>query len=604
MVIEYENNGKTSEETAERAAMLSGFTKGPSTNPIVAVGVRTNGDHTHITNFINLHGIAALFSKRFNFLEADMSVSLLGEFSSLPGVESVNLVARPSVPDLSKPPPLEELPVQLRTEILSRIASRSSAASGSQSIISTETDAALAHGADAWHDAGFKGQGIRIGIIDIGFTGFSDLQGPGKDLPSAVKARCYTSISPDVTPTKDINDCSDNGLKHGTAVSEAVMDIAPGVELYIANPKGKTQLELTVDWMKNNKVDVINHSIFYHWLGPGDGTPGAKDDVLAVVAKAVEGEDGMVWINAAGNFGEKDVFFGRYSDSEDQWGDDGWMDFSEKSLSDVPVDTNRVWIRRTGEYNFDLRWKHSDPSDPADLNAYFCRDLYCTFENVVAVGRHPEGYEDDQLLRISGKDFVQGPDNDYSYDYGYIRIWHSSGAKPEWVQLLIYGPNTDVAKFLLYWTPHYSIITPGDSSAPGSMAVGAARAYDLQSSVPKYNLYGAGSRGPLPNGAVKPEIVGDHLRPSTSIDPFYGTSQAAAHISGLAALVLQRFPSKTPSQVSEYLKQHAKPQPALPNDPRFEDNPSASDPPNNSWGWGFGFFANASGIGPSDGESK
>ena len=562
--------------------MLSGYTKGPSTNPIVAVGVRTNGDHTHITNFIDLHGIAALFSKRFNFLEADMSVSLLGEFSNLPGVESVNLVARPSVPDLSKPPPLESLPAEVRNQIFNGIASRSSPASGSQSITSTETDAMLARLADAWHEADFKGQGIRIGIIGAGFTGFSDLQRPGKDLPSVVKARCYTSISSGAKPTGDINDCRDSGLTHGTTAPEAVMGVAPEAEFYIANPQGAFQLSQTVEWMKDNKVDVINHFAHYHWLGSGDGTSRSEGDVLAVVAKAVEGEDGMVWINSAGNFGEKDVFFGRYSDSEDQWGDDGWMDFSEKSLSDVPVDTNRVWIRRTGGYHFDLRWKHSDPSNPTDLNAYLCRDVYCTFENVIAAGRHPEGYEDDPLLRISGKNFVQLPDNDndygYGYDNGYIRIWHTSGAKPEWVQLLIYDLNTDVIKFPMYWTPYYSIVTPADSSEPGAMAVGAAGVYELQSLSPKYNLYDAGSRGPLPDGAVKPEIIGDHLQPSISLDPFYGTSQAAAHISGLAALVLQRFPSKTPSQVAEYLKQHAKPQPALPDDPRFENDPSAPEP--------------------------
>ncbi len=33
--------------------------------------------------------------------------------------------------------------------------------------------------ADAWHDAGFTGAGIRIGVLDLGFSGYEDLLGSG-----------------------------------------------------------------------------------------------------------------------------------------------------------------------------------------------------------------------------------------------------------------------------------------------------------------------------------------------------------------------------------------------------------------------------------------
>ena len=43
----------------------------------------------------------------------------------------------------------------------------------------------LWHGAKSWHDADppLRGEGVRIGVIDVGFYGFKQLQMPG-DVPS------------------------------------------------------------------------------------------------------------------------------------------------------------------------------------------------------------------------------------------------------------------------------------------------------------------------------------------------------------------------------------------------------------------------------------
>ena len=51
-----------------------------------------------------------------------------------------------------------------------------------------------------------------------------------------------------------------------------------------------------------------------------------------------------------------------------------------------------------------------------------------------------------------------------------------------------------------------------------------------------------------------------------------GTSQASPHVAGLAALVKQRFPDYPPAQIANYLKTHADPRGAVPN---------------NTWGHGF-----------------
>jgi hypothetical protein len=50
---------------------------------------------------------------------------------------------------------------------------RTAARQVSQKVVS---QGVTAHGADAWHQAGFKGKGVKIGIIDTGFEGFMGLQ--------------------------------------------------------------------------------------------------------------------------------------------------------------------------------------------------------------------------------------------------------------------------------------------------------------------------------------------------------------------------------------------------------------------------------------------
>ena len=87
------------------------------------------------------------------------------------------------------------------------------------------------HLSEAWNQAGYSGQGIKVGVIDLGFEGFRDLM--GVELPANVQARCYTDLG---RFTRNLADC-ENGDDHGTGVAETIIDVAPQVSLYIANPK-------------------------------------------------------------------------------------------------------------------------------------------------------------------------------------------------------------------------------------------------------------------------------------------------------------------------------------------------------------------------------
>ena len=69
-----------------------------------------------------------------------------------------------------------------------------------------------------------------------------------------------------------IENC-DTYRAHGTAVVEALLNVAPEVDLYIARPVGRKQLYDAVEWMVRQKnVDIISYSVSQRFDGSGDGT--------------------------------------------------------------------------------------------------------------------------------------------------------------------------------------------------------------------------------------------------------------------------------------------------------------------------------------------
>ena len=164
------------------------------------------------------------------------------------------------------------------------------------------SEGSAAHGAPAWHAAGVRGQGVKIGIIDTGFEGFASLM--GTELPSLVEARCYIDIG---VFNSSLSSCDNsNESTHGTAVTETAFDIAPDSTYYISNPISFGDLQTAVQWMVTQDVDVINYSVSYYWDGPGDGTSPFGDSPLRNVDTAIA--SGITWVTAAGNEAESTWF--------------------------------------------------------------------------------------------------------------------------------------------------------------------------------------------------------------------------------------------------------------------------------------------------------
>ena len=409
-----------------------------------------------------------------------------------------------------------------------------------------------------------------MGIIDTSFDGFGKLMGGDLPLAARVEAQCYTSHM-DTSPSPVIADCGDNApgdSHHGTAVAQAVMDMAPEVSLYISNSAlgagdefARTRLKQDVDWMITQGVKVINYSIGWGLTeGLGDGAPQEINAVLDTIDTAVA--SGIIWVNSAGNEHQR-RWHGPFTDTNSPR--DTYHDYA---LNDDRNYINNVRVDKP--VIVEMRWDDSWKSADCDVDLYLFRD---GLNSPVRISI------DSQFGRADDKPYEEikySPTVAGNY-YLRIRKFRCLNASDlSWLQLYVSGPY-----HLEHFSTGYSIEFPAESKNPGTLAVGAAK-WSTPSAIQSYS-----SRGPTTDGRKKPEIVGADCGQANfySEGPpgcwFPGTSQAAPHVAGMAALVKDRFPDYSPEQTAIYLKENA--------EQRVPPAPDNTDP-NNIWGHGFGLL--------------
>ena len=536
--------------TANSAAADAPISQGES----IAVTFYMRGDAAALADFLRANDGAPL-NIGDDYVEAYVPISLLVRASEYPGVARVQAIVPPQPTD--------------DTSILIKGKARVTP----PELGNVTSQAVDLHGADAWHDANYTGRGVKVGVIDPSFEGFSELM--GNELPDNVIARCYgrLGILPGVSRiSSKVADCepiiTSNVTNHGAIVAESLLDIAPDVTLYISNvSQTKGDLKNTVDWMISQGVQVINYSASWPWDGPGDGKSPYSDSPLQTVDEAVNG--GIIFVNSAGNNNEN-TWFGSFID-EDR---DGAMTFDENSRDDdpdilEPEELNDITLKFNQPIRVELRWSDSWGGSDIDLNL----SLLNRHGTKVASSYDPQSGGSEHIPyevlvftpRGSGL-----PSATYS-----LVVRHQDGEFPDWTQLRV----SHTTKDLQYSTGKGSIGNPAESANPGMLAVGATHYWNTNK-IAKYS-----SRGPAPDGRIKPDITGAacaqvaarqvdtrFIGPNEEQCWFPGTSQASPHVAGLAALVKQRFPDYTPQQIANYLKTNAEPRGTVPN---------------NTWGYGF-----------------
>ena len=484
----------------------------------VAVTIHLTGNADDVVEFLVNNGGDPRYMGE-EYIEAYVPVTLLGSLSEQPGI----LRVREIIPPEPAHGPVTSQGVQ-------------------------------AHAAAAWHQAGPTGKGVKVGIIDVGFEGFTDLT--GTELPAPVAARCYTDIG---VFTSNPADCENEGV-HGTAVAESLIDIAPEVSLYIANPISMADLQSAADWMILEGVTVINSSVVWIFDGPGDGTSPFSLSPLNTVDRAVEG--GVIWVNGAGNAAQKTWFSDSPIFYPSSTSDIGFIAFDGDA--DNSNSLRGAGIAVVVQLRWDDRW--SGASSDLDLLLWdtVAQRFVARSQNFQSGSSFHIPFEALRHRLVDGRKYS-------------IVVTHLSGGVPDWVQANVFAGNIRNGT-IEHYTGEGSISSPAESANLGMLAVGAAHYWDI------HTIADYSSRGPTPDGRVKPDIVGADCGQAASYEPlvldrtqcwFPGTSQASSHVAGMAALVRQRYPDYSPARVAEYLKDEAV---------------LRRDVPNNTWGHGFAYL--------------
>jgi hypothetical protein len=379
--------------------------------------------------------------------------------------------------------------------------------------------------ADLWIQGGKRGAGVKVGIIDVGFAGVADAQAGG-ELPTGSHL------------TVDNSNCVDGSLKspHGTAVAEIVHDMAPDADLYLACIEDTVGFSAAETWLRQQGVQVITAAVGF--LSPtggrGDGT-GPADSPADVVRRSRQA--GILWSVAAGNQARLH-YAGKATDANG----DSWVEFNGATQN------NGFPLASGDSATVGIRWD-AWPATNEDL------DLY-----VMAQSHPPAGPNDPDLRGVSNrsqKDTQSGlsPTEEVTFaNTGspaitrtfWVYVKNNSARFTTPFDLFVSGPSGQLQTY----TEAGSVTEPATS--PYAMAVGASAAGS--SAIENFS-----GRGPTVDGRQKPDIVGFDQVSTSSVGTFQGTSAAAAHVAGAAALLKSANPQLDAAQIEAALRARTSP---------------------------------------------
>jgi hypothetical protein len=389
-----------------------------------------------------------------------------------------------------------------------------------QRIASTINNEMLtALGVPNWHEAGFTGQGVTVGIIDNGFVGHEALL--GTKLPPADRVRYRDFVDPRTDWRND---------DYATAQAEVIHEIAPDAALVVARVSNELEFEQAAEWMRLQSVQVIVTYMGWYNLSPGDGT----GFMHALISRSQAA--GITWVTSA-----QHLRLGHWGGHAVDLDADGFLSI------EGPRQINRFHepIAAGQKIEVHMRWNDWNfVNQDVDLvivrwNGWFWEE-YAESDNFQNGGF---GQIPTEGIRV----YASGPTTYYGVALRSYRV-------DRLLNVDVYSP------FLSFDAPTVarSILSPGD--VPSSITVGAIQA-DVPFEPVSYSGQGPlnGPGGSRDGGQIKPDLV-SFSGISTATYPnqnFTGTGPAVAQVAGMAALLVTADPSRSPAAIKQTMTRQA-----------------------------------------------
>ena len=397
--------------------------------------------------------------------------------------------------------------------------------------INTEGDAI--HRADLVRAfSGLTGAGVKVGVISDGVDSWTTSRSRG-DLPGNI----------------EMNPENEGEGDEGTALLEIVHDLAPNARLAFSGAGTSLLFVEATLWLANEAfggegADVIVDDLGYYLQ------PYYEDGYVALaVADTVAG--GAVFVSAAGNYAQ------RHYEGEFVDGGDGYHDFDHSGGTDIAL---RIDTGDDGT-SVILQWNDRFGASTNDYDLYVCppglKPVKFNLQNDICTGSNrsqQEGGNDDPY------EFVFPSFDGHTEADVYIRK-HSGVTKS--LELFVPG-----GRILEHRVEEGGIV--GHPAVAEVLAVGAIRASDPGNDDPE----SFSDRGPsvlIDETRNKPDVMGINGVSITgsggfgeqyvgvSGAAFFGTSAAAPHVAGIAALIMEAqrraTPNATKKQVADAVTQ-------------------------------------------------